>query len=99
MSNFLVIVKPMSLEIHLVESVSSFDWQCEIGDERVSYQIKIDRNVEKKKLAKERANVAIVNHALDFADGQVVRWKTRGNVAARFDKKKSEIESKMRKLL
>lgn len=99
MTNFLVLVKSMSVEIHLVESVKSFDWQCEIGDELVSYQVRIDRNVENKKLARERANVAIVNHALDFADGSVVKWKTRGNVAARFDKKKAEIELRMKRLL
>lgn len=97
--NFLVTVYQAFISIDLVLSLNSYDWQCEISGEIVSYKIKVDRNVGNKKLAEERANQVIVDHALNYANGGVIKWKTRGFVAKNATKKQLEIQSKMRKLL
>lgn len=97
--NFLVTVYQNFVSIQDVVSVNAYEWQCEIGGELVSYSIKVDRNVDNKKRAKERANQEIVDHALNLANGGVIKWKTRGFVAKKATKKQEEIQSKMDRLL
>jgi hypothetical protein len=99
MPNFLVRVDTFCIWIDEAVSIGQYDWKCLIGGEEICYQVKKMASLDKMpKHGLERANQAVVDHALNYAKGKPIHWQIRGNMPKKLSKKQEEIQKHMKEL-
>lgn len=94
---WLVSVDDFSVKIASVNILAKWDWSCEI--EGVVHCYRVTSGVfNMPKNGQDRAQVEIMYHARNLANGGPVAWKTRGKAPVVLSKKKSEAQSKMKRM-
>jgi hypothetical protein len=99
MPNFLVSVGSQFVSVNEVSSIRSYDWKCSVDGEDLYYKIaKAHNNQKMPKNGVERAQQVIVDHAINYANGNAIEWQMRGKVPKKADKKQEEIKKNMKRM-